>query len=336
MGNVTIYDVSERAKVGIATVSRVLNSPDQVAPQTRDRVLAAIEDLGFMPKFEARTRARKLLGRIGILTPFLTSASFVDMLNGIRGALVDQPYELVIYDATTVAQRDALLTNIVLSSVVDGLITLHYPLPEPGVRRLVKRRVPLVQLTDTDAPFLDTFSSVAVGPIASIGRMAADYLLARGHTRLGFVGDKGVPAHLRDSARAKLHGFRQTLAKAGIKLPDVYVGRGPFGMEHARDHARRMLTLPEPPTAIFAASDTEAIGVLSAARELGRSLPGELAVMGCDNIEMAEFVGLTTIDTQLNQLGRLAVDLLLAQIADSAAPPQRIDVPLAIVPRETA
>lgn len=336
MGNVTIYDVSQRARVGIATVSRVLNSPDQVAPQTRDRVLAAIEELGFIPKFEARTRARKRVGRIGILTPFLTSASFVELLNGIRGSLVDQPFELVIYDATTPAQRDALLANMVLSAVVDGLITLHFPLSAANVQRLNGRKAPLVQLTDTDAPYVDVFSSVTVGPVTQIGRMAADYLLARGHRRLGFVGDKGVPAHLRDSARAKLHGFRQTLAKDGITLPDEYVGRGRFGMEHARDQARRMLALPDPPTAIFAASDTEAIGVLSAAREHGLSVPGDLAVMGCDDIEMAEFMGLTTINTQLKRLGQLAVELLLAQIADAAVPRQRIDVSLSITERETA
>lgn len=336
MAKVTIYEVSKRAGVGIATVSRVLNTPEKVAPHTRDRVLAAIEELGFIPKLEARTRARKLLGRIGVLTPFLTSASFVDLLNGIRAKLNAQPYELVIYDATTAAQRDAVLTNVVLSAMVDGLIVLHFPLNDAAVRRLTAHRLPVVQLTDPDDDHVAAFSSIVVEQVTSIGRMAADYLLSRGHRRLGFVGDRGVPEFLRDTASMKLDGFRQRLAEEGIPLPDAYVGRDDFGMAQAREQARRLLNLPDPPTAIFAASDTEAIGVLSAARECGLTVPDDLAVMGCDNIEVAEFIGLTTIDTQLKKRGHLAVEVLLSQIGKDPEPPQRVNVPVSITRRATA
>ena len=134
----------------------------------------------------------------------------------------------------------------------------------------------------------------------------------------------------------KLDGFRQRLAEAGIPLPDAYVGRDHFGMRYAREQTRRLLSLSEPPTAIFAASDTEAIGVLSAAREAGLSIPGDLAIIGCDNIEVAEFLGLTTIDTQLKKRGQLAVEVLLSQIGKDPQPPQRIDISASIVQRVTA
>src|SRR5690349_23509126 len=101
MANVTIYDVSKRAGVSIATVSRVLNSPDQVNHETRARVLTAIDELGFIPKFEALARARKGIGRIGVLTPFFTSDSFVDRLRGVVAALAGLPYEPVIYDVAS-------------------------------------------------------------------------------------------------------------------------------------------------------------------------------------------------------------------------------------------
>ncbi|HKY53278.1 MAG TPA: LacI family DNA-binding transcriptional regulator [Anaerolineales bacterium] len=336
MAKVTIYDVSERAGVGIATVSRVLNSPDNVADETRERVLAVIDDLGFVPKFEARTRARKQLGRIGVLTPILTSASFVDLLNGVRTALTGQPYELVIYDAATVAQRDAVLTNSAMTQTVDGLITLFYPLDDTAVRRLKKYQLPLVQLTHSDDPHINTFTSIGVESIPTLGRMAADHLLARGHRRLAFVGDKDVPEFLVDTSSMKLDGFRQRLAEAGVSLPDAYVGRAPYGIEQAREQARRILDLPQPPTAIFAASDTQAIGALSAARERGMAVPADLALMGCDDIEVAEFIGLTTISLRLQERGQIAVELLLAQIAEGTASPKRIDVPVSIVQRETA
>jgi LacI family transcriptional regulator len=335
MAKVTIYDVAKRAGVGTTTVSRVLNSPDTVATKSRERVLAAIDELGFVPKFEALVRARKQLRRIGVLTPFLTSASFVDQLNGIRAALTEQPFELVIYDFLTAAQGDALLTKIVLTHTVDGLI-LMFPFGDAAARRLETHRLPLVQQTLPNDPRIATFTSIVSADMAVGGRMAAEYLLARGHRRLGFVGDSSVPEALFDTSAMKLDGFRQCLAEAGVALPDAYVGRAPFGMEQARERARRLLDLPQPPTAIFAASDTQAIGVLRAARECGIAVPDDLAVMGFDDVEIAEFIGLTTIAQGLKDSGRFAVQLLLAQFAEDVTMPQRIDLPFTLIRRETA
>lgn len=336
MEKITIYDVAKRAGVGIGTVSRVLNTPERAAPDTRERVLSAIDELGFVPKVEARTRARKLLGRIGILTPFLTSASFVELINSIRVRLNGHPFELVIYDAANAAQRDQVLMNAALSSTVDGLIVIHLPLSDKAVGRLEASKLSLVQLTDPDDRNGDAFSSIVIERQTTVGRMAAEHLLARGHRRIGFVGDKGVPEFVRDAASAKLDGFRQQLAEAGVPLPDAYVGRDLFGSGPAREQARRLLDLPQPPTAIFAASDTEAIGVLSAARERGLTVPDDLAVMGCDNIEIAEFLGLTTIDTNIKQRGQTAVELLLEQIADPSAAKRRVEMPAWIEQRVTA
>ncbi len=335
MANVTIHDVSKRAGVGTTTVSRVLNSPNEVTAKTRERVLAAIEELGFVPKFEALVRARKQLGRIGVLSPFLTSAFFVDRLNGIRAALTEQPYELVIYDAITAAEGNALLTNLSLTHMVDGLIVM-FPFADTAARLLAKHQLPLVLLTLPNDPFITTFSSIVGEDLAVGGRLAAEHLLARGHRRFGFIGDSDVPGLLLDTAAMKLDGFRERLAEAGVALPDAYVGRAPFGMEQARAQARRLLNLPQPPTAIFAASDTQAIGVLRAARECGRVIPDELAVVGFDDIEVAEFIGLTTIAQGLKDTGRLAVQLLLAQLAKDVTTPQRIDLPLTLVRRETS
>ncbi|HEU5104151.1 MAG TPA: LacI family DNA-binding transcriptional regulator [Roseiflexaceae bacterium] len=335
MLKVTIYDVAKRAGVGTTTVSRVLNSPDTVAAETRERVLAAIDELGFVPKFEALVRARKQLRRIGILTPFVTSASFTEQLNGIRAALTEQPFELVIYDFISAAQGDALLTKIVLTHMVDGLI-VAFPFGDAAARRLETHRLPLVQRTLPNDPRISTFASIVSEDMAVGGRMAAEYLLERGHRRLGFVGDSGVPGSLVDTSAMKLDGFRQRLAEAGVSLPDAYVGRAPFGMEQACEQARHLLKLPQPPTAIFAASDTQAIGVLRAARECGIAVPAELAVMGFDDVEIAEFIGLTTIAQGLKDSGRLAVQLLLAQFAEDVTVPQRIDLPFTLIRRETA
>jgi LacI family transcriptional regulator len=120
-----------------------------------------------------------------------------------------------------------------------------------------------------------------------------------------------------------------------VPLPDSYVNLAPFGLENAREQAHRLLSLARPPTAIYAASDTQAMGVLSAARQRGLSVPGDLAVLGFDDIEIAEFVGLSTIGQPLKDSGRLAVELLLGQLTEPGRAAQHVDMPLTLHVRLT-
>lgn len=335
MAAATIYDVAKRAGVSIATVSRVLNAPDRVAEETRTQVLTAIDELGFVPKFEARTRARKQIGRIGVLTPHFTADSFVDRLRGVSAALAGLSYELVVYDVTTPAQRDGYLTSLALTQQVDGLIIIGLPFDETMASRLQTHQMSVVQIGTLAQPFSDRFDRIVTDDEAA-GRMAASHLLARGHRRVGFVGT-GVQADVApDFGTSNLDGFRQALALAGVPLPNAYVSLAAFGLEQARQQAYRLLDLPSPPTAIYAASDTQAIGVISAARERGLSVPDDLAVIGFDDIEIAEFIGLTTVGQPLKEAGRRAVELLLQQLGEQASAVQQVEMPLALRQRTTA
>jgi DNA-binding LacI/PurR family transcriptional regulator len=335
MANATIYDVAKAAGVGISTVSRVLNGSEQVNPETRSRVLAAIDTLGFVPKFEALARARKQIGRIGVLTPYFTSDSFVDRLRGVVTALSALPYELVVYDVASEAQRDGHLTNLALTNRVDGLIVIGLPFDVATAQRLLTHRLPTVAILPASDPrhpgLIQIVHDDALG-----GEMAAEYLLAKGHSRLGFVGDTNIAAFTGAVSDHKLDRFRQTLARSGVALPDAYVRLVPFGMEPAREQAHQILGLPEPPTAIFAGSDTQALGVIRAARERGLRVPEDVAVMGFDDIEHAEAFGLTTVSQQLKESGRLAVELVLAQIADASQRPQGVELPFTLRSRITA
>lgn len=335
MANATIYDVANEASVGIGTVSRVLNASEQVNPETRARVLAAIDKLGFVPKFEALARARKQLGRIGVLTPFFTSDSFVDRLRGVVAALTSLPYELVLYDVASEAQRDGYLTNLALTHRVDGLIAIGLPFETATALRLLTHKLPTVVIVPASNIIHPALTQI-IHDDAAGGRMAAEYLLARGHQRLGFVGDTDVPAFTGTTSDLKLNSFRRTLQQAGVTLPNEYVGLAAFGMEPACQQAHAMLALPVPPTAIFAGSDTQALGVIRAARERGLRVPDDLAVMGFDDIEHAEFFGLTTIDQQLNTSGRRAVELLLALLVEGEQPAQHIELPFRLMKRATA
>lgn len=331
MPDSTIYDVAELAGVSITTVSRVINLPEQVNEATRMRVLAAIDQLNFVPKAEAIARARKVTGQIGVISPFFTFHSFVDRLRGLVTALTPTPYELVIYYVDSSARRDGLLVNLAITRRLAGLIVLALPFDESAAQRLLAHGLETV-LIEAPQPL---FSSVAIDDAAG-GRMAAEYLIQKGHQRCGFVGDSAVPDYAIYTSGWRLAGYRRALLDAGLALPDEYVGLASHGIEQARQLAHRLLSLPQPPTAIFAASDIQALGVLSAARERGLSLPRDLAVIGFDDIEMAAFLGLTTIRQQLNQSGIVAAELLLARLADRSLPIQRVTLPLTLVPRETA
>jgi DNA-binding LacI/PurR family transcriptional regulator len=335
MANVTIYDVAKEAGVGIGTVSRVLNGSEQVNAETRSRVLAAIDALGFVPKFEALARARKQIGRIGVLTPYFTSDSFVDRLRGVVAALTTHPYELVVYDIASEAQRDGYLTSLALTNRVDGLIVIGLPFDAAAARRLLANNLATVMIASASDLLHPTLTQIlhddAVG-----GQMAAEYLLSRGHTCLGFIGDSNGAAFTGTPGDHKLDRFRQTLARAGVALPDAYVGLAPFGLEPARQQAHHLLSLSTPPTAIFAGSDTQALGVIHAARERGLRIPEDLAVVGFDDIEHAEAFGLTTISQQLKESGRLAVELLLGQLTEKSQPPQQVELPFTLMRRATA
>jgi DNA-binding LacI/PurR family transcriptional regulator len=309
----------------------VLNSPERVNAETRARVLTAIDSLGFTPKAEAAARARKGHARIGVLAPFFTYPSFVARLRGVADALLDSPYELAIYNVDSSARRLGYLATLPVTRRVDGLIVMALPFDDTAADRLLSHHLETV-LIEFGRP---QFTSIRIDD-AGGGAMAAQYLLSCGHRRCAFVGDSDLPDYAVPTSELRLDGYRRTLAERGLPLPDAYIARAPHGMERARLSAGRLLDLDEPPTAVFAASDTQAMGVLKAARERGLSVPRDLAVIGFDDLEIADYIGLTTVRQPLQESGRVAVDLLLSRIAEPSRPAQEVWLPLTLVRRDTA
>ena len=331
MPRATVYDVAEMAGVSISTVSRVLNSPERVSETTRTRVLNAVDTLSFVPKAEAAARARKHYGRIGVLAPFFTYPSFVQRLRGIATALVDLPYELSVYYVDSSDRRDAYLCSLPVARRLDALIVMALPFDDTIALRLLEHGLEAV-LIEFGRP---TFSSIEIDDQAG-GRLVAQYLVGRGHRRFGFVGDADLPDYAIHTSDRRLAGYRLGLAEAGHNLPDTLVALHSHGLEPARQAAHTLLDQPEPPTAIFAASDTQAIGVLRAVRERGLAVPGQVAIVGFDDIDMADYIGLTTVSQSLEESGRVAVDLALGRLSEPSRPHKHIRLPLTLVQRETA
>jgi len=314
----------------ISTVSRVLNSPEQVNQGTRLRVLNAIDELGFVPRADAAARARKGTRRIGVLAPFLTYPSFIQRLRGVT-TLTNSSYEMVMYNVDSASRRDSYLSTLPVTRRLDGLIVMALPIDEEAAQRLVINELETV-LIEVGHP---SFSSVEIDDTGG-GRLVAEYLIERGHRRFGFVGDAEGPDYSIHTSDKRLTGYQQALLSAGFELPPDYIALGPHGLESARQLAHRLLSLPVPPTAIFAPSDTQALGVLKAARERNLAVPKDVAVIGFDDVEMADYIGLTTVRQPLEESGRVAVELLLGRLANRSRPPQHVRLPLTIVQRETA
>ncbi|MEZ4729371.1 MAG: LacI family DNA-binding transcriptional regulator [Caldilineaceae bacterium] len=332
MANATIYDVAEEAGVSIATVSRVLNTPHRVNEKTRRRVMTAIDQLAFVPKAEASARARQKSYRIGVLAPFFTYPSFVQRLRGVASVVNGSEYELVVYSIDSALHYQRQLESLPVAHRIDGLIIMSLQLDDEAAQRLLRNDLHTVLIESQHG----AFSGVEINNVQG-GRLAAEYFIERGHRRIAFVGiDTEIPGCTLPTSAMRLTGFRAKLSEVGLPLLDSYVRNAPNDVEIAYRQAKTLLTLAERPTAIFAASDLLAIGVLKAGRELGLKTPEEVAILGFDDLDMAEYLGLTTIRQSLDESGRVAVELLLGRLADPLRSVQHVHFPLTVIRRNTA
>jgi DNA-binding LacI/PurR family transcriptional regulator len=327
----TIFDVAELSGVSISTISRVINTPEKVNLNTRQRVYEAIDKLGFVPQAEARARALRLKGRIGVITPFFTAPSFVQRLRGIAASLSKENYDLVIYTVDSNNRLQSYLSSLPLTGNLDGLVILSLPVAEADVKRLVEHQLPTV-LIEFPHPQLN---SVEINDVEG-GKLATEYLLKKGHKRIAFLGDTDLPEYSIHPVNLRLKGFRQALKNVNIEIPKEFVRLAPYNQEQARVIAKELIDMPNPPTALFAATDFQALGVLKAARQLGVKIPDQLAVIGFDDLDMADYEDLTTIRQHLDESGRIAIEILLSHIADHTRPVQHITLPLTLIKRLTA
>jgi DNA-binding LacI/PurR family transcriptional regulator len=293
-------------------------------------VQRAVEELGFRPSSLARALSLGRTGTIGVIAPFFTHLGTLGRLRGITDRAANEDYELMIFDVQTPKQRDDAMLKLARRDRVDAVLVISVPLADDDVARLRRDALPVV-LVDVAHPAV---SRVTIDDVGG-GRLATEHLLAAGHTRIGFVGDEARNPLGFTSSDLRLDGYREALTAAGIAVDERLIGRGLHGRDSARELSAELLALPEPPTAIFAASDLQAIGVLEAASAAAFEVPGALAVIGFDDVDFAEILGLTTVRQPLAEIGRDAIDLLMAEIRDGDREPVEIVHPLTLIQRRT-
>jgi LacI family transcriptional regulator len=305
----TIAHVAARAGVGVATVSRVLNGRANVRPATRAKVLDAIEALNYRPSPLARNLSLRRTHVIGVVVPFFTSPSAVERVRGVATALARSPYDLMLFDIESEDRREHAFQVFDRGDRSDGLLIISLIPPDDEVERLRAARLPCV-LVDAPHP---AFPCIVIDDVRG-GELGTSHLIELGHRRIGFVGDKSPDPFRFASSRDRTRGYEHALAHAGIELRPEYVREGTQSHHVARSTAIDLLRLPQRPTAVFAASDAQALGVLEAARILGIRVPEELSVVGFDDIEIAAHVGLTTVRQPLFESGRRGTELLLQML----------------------
>jgi DNA-binding LacI/PurR family transcriptional regulator len=326
----TIRDVARRASVSVATVSRVINDSPLVSDGTRRKVLDVITELDYTPNPNAQ---RLSLGRtltIGVILPFLTLPSFVERLRGVQNALADSGYDLILYSVESPQNIESYLRKLSRRDRIDGAIIISLHLSDDYVERFHGSNIPAI-LLDAVHPRM---SRVIMDDVAG-GYKATRHLIGLGHRRIAFLSDYLENAFKFVAMRYRYHGYRQALAEAGIPFVPEYHRQGELGGREAFQKAKDLLSLEHAPTAVFAASDTHAIGVLKAAHELGIQVPEQLSVIGYDGIRDAEYLDLTTIQQPLFDSGVESANILLASLVEPPESPLEVVLPTQLIIRGT-
>jgi LacI family transcriptional regulator len=311
----TIKQVALAAGVSYTTVSHVLNDTRPVSPAARERVLAAAAALHYVPSALARSLRSQTTGTIGLIIPNNTNPYFSEVARGIEDSCYAAGYSVILCNSDDDPAKQVAYLNVLLTKRCDGLIMAA--LAQTDGELLRQRRVPAVFL-DRAPEGLEN-DVVGIDNLAG-GELAGRHLMALGRQRIGCIGG---PRDLEVS-NLRIDGLR--LALAGT-FDERLCDFGDFSSAGGYAAALRLLTAPatQRPDALFCCNDMMAIGALRAAAELGIAVPGDLAVVGFDDIDLARFVhpALTSVSQGTRALGNITAACLLARIADPARPPQR-------------
>jgi LacI family transcriptional regulator len=324
---VTIGDVAAEAGVSVATVSKVINGRYGVAPATLAKVQAVIEQLGYESSLVARSLRSHRTNVIGILVADIEPFS-AELLKGAGAAIRARDYELIVYSGSGHGKDHSGWERRYVSrlggTLTDGMILVTPTLVD------VSDATPIVAVDPHAGP--SSLPSVHSDNLAG-AITATEHLLGLGHRRIGFLA--GRPD--LESARQREQGYRDALAAAGIPLDPELIRVGDYDLAMSEQPARQLLTLADRPTAIFAANDLSAIQTMHVARSLGLSIPGDVSVIGFDNIPESALTAppLTTIDQSIQEMGRQAVELLIDLIEGNAERPGQVTLPTRLVVRQS-
>jgi LacI family transcriptional regulator len=329
----SLREVAERAGVSIATVSRVVNSPDKVVPQTRAAVEKALRDLDYRPSRVAR-RLRVNAGRsylVGLVVPDIQNPFFAELARGVEDAASASEYAVLLCNSDESLEKERFYLGVMRAESVDGVILPPFDDSDPAVLELANGGTPVVcvdrSLSDlkTDLVEVDNYRGAFD---------AVTHLLDKGHTRIGLIGGRARVSTMRERRR----GYVEALRARGVPLDKQLTRAGDHKLESGRTLAGALLDLKEPPTALFVVNNLMTVGALTAIHQRGLHVPRDLALVGFDDLPWAEAFDppLTVVRQPAYQLGRQAMELLLRRLDEPARPPVTVCLPPELVIRRSA
>jgi LacI family transcriptional regulator len=327
--SITIRDVAQAAGVSVSTVSRVLNDKVDVAPDTYEKVQKVIRELGYTSSLAAKSLRSRRTNVIGLIMPDVEQPFPIEVMKGVNRAITEFDYDLIVYtngDITknSTVQREQHYVALLNNSITDGVIVVT-----PAATTF-HTASPVVAVD----PHYESSDYPSVIGVNREGAMKAmEYLISLGHRRIGFIG--GRPD--LQSAIRRLQGYKDALAGANIPLDPELIQTGDFLMETGFTCAQKLLSLAQPPTAIFAANDQSALGAIQALREAGLRVPDDVSIVGFDNISEAAYAnpGLTTVDQSIGEMGYIATQMLISLIQGEQLESNVHKMPTQLVIRES-
>ncbi len=332
----TQADVARLANVSQATVSYVLNSNSAISvPEvTRQRILSAVHELGYVPNGIARSLRTQKTYMIAAVIPDITNPFYPAFERGVQEAAEASGYDLIVFNTGGIAEKERRCVRSLQQGRVDGVVAVFFHLKAEDLRPLLERNVALVRLEAVKKGVSSLnlpLDNLYVDNVAA-SRTAVEHLIGRGHQRIGMIAGQSGPR------QARVRGYRAALAAHRLPLDEALILDGDFSEDGGHRAMQSLLDGPQPPTAVFAANDVMAMGALVAIREAGLGVPEDVAVVGFDDIPAAGLITprLTTVAQFQENLGVRAAEMLLERL-DGSAPEQgrSEEMPYELIVRES-
>ena len=307
----TIDDVAREANVSTATVSRCLNSPEQVVKGTRDRVMAVVQRMGYSPNFGARALAVKRTNTIGAIIPTMENAIFARGIQAFQEELREQGVTLLVASSSYRSDLEAEQIRTLTARGADGLLLIGHD-RDPEIYRFLERQ---------NVPVLVVWAYDEAAPVPSIGfdNQRAMYDLAEaalelGHRRVALI---SAPVAENDRARSRLVGTRQAMQDSGLDPDDLDLIETPYGIEQGGAAFSQLMARAQRPTLVMCGNDVLATGALKRAHEMGIAVPDDVSITGFDDIELATLAQpeIATVHVPHREMGRQAARALVAMVS---------------------
>jgi LacI family transcriptional regulator len=330
--NVTIKDIARKLNISYATVSRALNDQYGVHPRTKEKILKAAREMNYLPNAIARGLVTQHTETIGLVIPDITNPFFPEVARGIEDRAEEEGYSVFLCNTNWEPEREARYLSLLGEKRVDGIILAPVSNRNPLGREYKDRALPLVFVSEARRGMGKSY--VAIDNIQG-GHIATQHLVRKGYRRIGFFG----AAEDELTSEERYRGYAKALKDAGLQERKKFVRFGDYSSNTGNRIITDMIRKGDYPDAVFAVNDLFALSVMQGIQESGLRIPGDIAVIGFDDIPFASFpeIQLTTVAQPKYQMGRMAAELLLDQIQEkSGAGKREIILATELIERGTA